>query len=74
MNKPTYNFAAAQEFTTKHGATKNEIANSLRDAALRIVNATWDEENRGSLIYDVQCAATDVLDFLDRIIEMEVEQ
>ena len=69
MSTPIYNFAAAQGFTTKHGATKNNIADALRDAALRIVNATWDEENRGELIYNMQCAATDALDFLDCISE-----
>ena len=39
MSKPIYNFAAAQGFTTTHGETKNDIADALRDAALRITNA-----------------------------------
>lgn len=73
MKTPIYNFAAAQGFTTKNGATKNDIAEALRDAALRLVNATWDKDNRENLIYTVQCVATDVLDFLDCIKEEVVE-
>lgn len=73
MKKPIYNFADAVGFTTRRGLTKNEIADNLRDTALRLVNAAWDKENREELIYNVQCAATDVLDFLDCIREEVIE-
>lgn len=69
MKKPTYNFAGAQGFTTVHGATKNDMADALKDAALRLVNASWDTKNRDELIYNMQCATTDVLDFLACIIQ-----
>ena len=69
MKKPIYNFDAAQGFTTTYGETKNDIADALRDAALRITNAVWDEKHREELIYNLQCAAIDALDFFDCITE-----
>ena len=65
----SYDFTAAQGFTTAAGFTKNGIADNLKDAALRLVNANWDAKNREELIYNMQYAATDVLDFLKLIIE-----
>jgi hypothetical protein len=69
-----YNFNAAQGFKTSTGGTKNDIVDNLKTAALNLVNAMWDDKNRSDLIYWAQCAATDAIDFLDCIIEMEVEQ
>lgn len=69
-----YDFDAAQGFKTSTGGTKNNIVNNLKSAALNLVNAMWDDKNRSDLIYWVQCAATDAIDFLDCIREKEVEQ
>ena len=74
MKKPVYDFAAVQGFKTTTGGTKNDIADNLRKAALDLVNAHWDDKNRGELILQMQYAATDALDFFDCIIEREVEQ
>lgn len=69
-----YDFDAAQGFKTSTGGTKNDIVDNLKTAALNLVNAMWDEENRRELIYWAQCAATDAIDFLSLIREREVEQ
>lgn len=69
-----YDFAAAQGFKTTTDGTKNDIADNLRKAALDLVNARWDDKNRDELILQMQYAATDVLDFLDCIVEREVQQ
>ncbi len=69
-----YDFAAAQGFKTTIGGTKNDIVDNLRTAALNLVNARWDDKNRDELILQMQYAATDALDFLDCIIERQVEQ
>lgn len=74
MKEPVYDFAAAQGFKTSTGGTKNDIVDNLKTAALNLVNAMWDDKNRSDLIYWAQCAATDAIDFLDHIVEMEVEQ
>lgn len=69
-----YDFGAAQGFKTTTDGTKNDIADNLRKAALDLVNARWDDKNRDELIIQMQYAATDALDFLDCIVEREVEQ
>lgn len=69
-----YDFAAAQGFKTTTGGTKNDIVDNLRTAALNLVNARWDDKNRDDLILQMQCAATDALDFFDCIIERKVEE
>lgn len=70
MTKVTYDFSYAQGFITANEATVSDIAEKLKDAALYLVNAIWDEKNREELIYNMQCAAIDALDFLNRIYEV----
>ncbi len=74
MKKTVYDFSLAQGFKTSTGGTKNDIVDNLKTAALNLVNVMWDDKNRPDLIYWAQCAATDAIDFLDRIIEREEEQ
>ena len=74
MKKPVYDFKAAQGFTTDDGRNMKHIADALKTAALYLVNANWDRTNREELIYDMQVAVTDVLDFLSCITVREVEQ
>lgn len=71
MSQPRYDFTAAQGFTTEQDQTVGDIADSLKDAALYLVNANWDEKNREELIYNMQVAATDVLNFLRCIREVK---
>lgn len=71
MKKTVYDFQGAIEYINQWFSPK-ELSDNLKDAALRC--AIPDAGVREDKILQMQLAALDVCDFLERIKETEVEQ
>lgn len=71
MKKTVYDFQAAVEYINQWFSPK-ELSDNLKDAALRC--AAPDEGMRENMILKMQIVVLDVCEFLESIIEREVEQ
>ena len=70
MKKTVYDFKAAVT-CAELWYKPSELSLALKNAALRLAAIN---DNGTDLIRDLQCATLDVCEFLDSIVEREVEQ